>query len=130
MRSSPTVVHEQIALGIVLALAALILGWSALVVGEGPAPAISDGPSVSAEVHGDEVTLRWDPVTEPTGFPVAGYRVLVGETFALTLPASVTHVKLPKAYTRSLAPGKHGFEVLAIEADGSPRIIEGNFEVE
>jgi hypothetical protein len=131
MRPISRVVHEHIALGLVLALAAMILGKAAFLVGvAGPTHATPDGPSVSAEVRGDEVTIRWDRVTAPAGLPVVGYRVLVGETFALTLPATVTHVELPEEYTRSLAPGTHGFEVMAIEAGGNQQVMGGDFEVE
>src|SRR5262249_27972232 len=121
MRPNARVAREQVVLGIVLVLAALILGSSVLLVGpEGPGgPAISDRPSAAAEVQGDEVTIRWDPLNASTGFPVVGFRVRVGRTLVLTLPASVTHVKLPQEYTRSLAPGAHGFEVLAIDDEGS-----------
>jgi hypothetical protein len=97
--------------------------------------AVPDGPSVSADVFGDTVIIRWDPVTgPPEDFPeaeieIAGYQVIV-DTFQVTLPASSTEVTLPREFVESLGPGEHAFEVLAIEASGNQTITEGTFETE
>jgi hypothetical protein len=94
--------------------------------------AVPAGPEVSAEVHGDEVTIRWKAVTGPAdGFPakpikIVGYQVIVG-SFQVTLPASSRSVEVPEEYVRSLERGPHGFEVLAIEASGNQTITGGSF---
>jgi hypothetical protein len=95
--------------------------------------AVPDGPSVSAEVDGDAVSIRWDPVRGPAEIlpdqevEIAGYQVIVG-SFQVTLPASSTEVTVPREFVRSLGPGEHEFEVLAIEAGGNQTITEGTFE--
>ena len=95
--------------------------------------AVPAGPIVSSEVDGDEVTIRWEPVTAPpVGFPqekidIAGYQIIV-EPFQVTLPASSTQVTLPREFVQSLQPGRHGFEVLAIDASGNQTITAGSFE--
>ncbi len=97
--------------------------------------AVPAGPVVSAEVNGETVIIRWDPVTgPPEGFPVrdievVGYQVLV-ESFQITLPGSATEVTVPREFVESLAPGEYPFEVLAIEASGNQTITEGTFEIE
>lgn len=94
--------------------------------------AVPAGPRVSTRVAGDTVVIQWDPVTTaPEGFPVtdveiAGYQVIV-EKFLITLPATSTSVTVPPEFVRSLAPGVHLFEVLAIEASGNQTITEGEF---
>lgn len=94
--------------------------------------AVPAGPSVSAEVDGDTVTIRWDEVTEPPeGFPdeeieIAGYQVLA-DSFQVTLPASSREVTLPREFVESLEPGVHDFEVLAIDESGNQTITEGTF---
>jgi len=97
--------------------------------------AIPDGPEVSADVNGDEVVIRWQPVTRPPdGFPnkqidIAGYQVIV-ESFQVTLPASATEVEVPEEYVRSLPRGEIPFEVLAIERSGNQTLTEGTFELD
>jgi len=89
---------------------------------------------VSAEVTGDDVIIRWSPVSStPDGFPrrkitIVGYQVLV-DPFQVTLPASATQVTLPAEFVASLAAGTHNFEVLAIDASGNQTITEGTFEM-
>ena len=98
--------------------------------------AVPDGPSVSAEVNGDTIVIRWDPVTGPAeiipdeNVVIVGYQILAGlhDPFQLTLPASSTEVTLPREFVESLAPGVHPFEVLAIEASGNQTLTEGTFE--
>ena len=94
--------------------------------------AVPAGPAVSSEVNGDTVIIRWTSVTDPpAGFPrrsidVVGYQIIV-DPFQVTLPASSTEVTLPPEFVQSLEPGKHGFEVLAIEAGGNQTITAGSF---
>jgi hypothetical protein len=95
--------------------------------------AVPAGPSVSSEVDGDTVVIRWDPVTgPPEGFPdkkieIVGYQIIV-EPFQVTLPGSSTEVTLPREFVASLQPGEHGFEVLSIETGGNQTITAGSFE--
>jgi hypothetical protein len=92
------------------------------------------GPVVSTEIDGDDVIIRWEPVTGPlAGFPnddieIVGYQVLV-DPFQVTLPATATQVTLPEEFVDSLGPGEHPFEVLAIERSGNQTITEGTFEL-
>ena len=94
--------------------------------------AVPAGPTVSSEVNGDVVTIRWDPVTgPPPGFPqrpitIVGYQIIV-DPFQVTLPATSTQVTLPQEFVQSLAKGSHGFEVLAIDASGNQTITAGSF---
>ena len=97
--------------------------------------AVPRGPEVSSEVIGDQITIRWEPVTDhPDGFPnrridIVGYQVIVG-TFQVTLPASSREVILPAALTDSLRAGEQAFEVLAIDASGNQSITEGTFSTD
>jgi len=94
--------------------------------------AVPAGPSISSEVNGDTVIIRWTPVTgPPAGFPqetinIAGYQIIV-DAFQVTLPASSTQVTLPREFVHSLKAGAHGFEVLAIEAGGNQTITAASF---
>jgi len=97
--------------------------------------AVPDGPSVSAEVNGDTIVIRWDPVTGPAeiipdeNVVIVGYQILAGlhDPFQITLPASSTEVTLPREFVESLRAGVHPFEVLAIEASGNQTLTEGSF---
>ncbi len=97
--------------------------------------AVPEGPSVSAMVNDDTVTISWDEVSvEPVGFPhkriaIVGYQVIVG-SFQVTLPASSREVTVPREYVESLKAGDHDFEVLAIDAGGAQTITEGTFETD
>lgn len=97
--------------------------------------AVPDGPEVAADVNGDEVVIRWQPVTHPPeGFPnkqidIVGYQVIV-ETFQVTLPASTTEVELPDEFVESLPRGEIPFEVLAIDRSGNQTLTEGTFELD
>ncbi len=96
--------------------------------------AVPAAPEVDAEVDGTDVTISWSsPAAPPRGFPnrkivIVGYQVIVG-SFQVTLPASASEITLPEAFTASLEPGVHDFEVLAIEAGGNQTITEGEFEI-
>lgn len=95
--------------------------------------AVPDGPVVSSEVDHDSIVIRWRPVTgPPPGFParkiqITGYQVIV-DPFQVTLPASATQVTLPREFADALAAGRHGFEVLAIDASGNQTITASSFE--
>jgi len=97
--------------------------------------AVPDGPSVSAVVDDDTVTISWGAVEDPPeGFPlkridIVGYQVIVG-SFQVTLPAGSTEVTVPREFVESLKPGEHAFEVLAIDAGGAQTITEGTFETD
>ncbi len=96
--------------------------------------AIPAGPVVSSEVDGDTIVIRWQPVTgPPPGFPdekidIIGYQVIV-DPFQVTLPASSTEVTLPREFARSLSAGRHGFEVLAIDASRNQTLTADSFEI-
>jgi len=95
--------------------------------------AVPAGPVVSTEVSGDNIVIRWQPVTgPPPGFPnekidIVGYQVIV-EPFQVTLPASSTEVTLPREFAQTLKAGSHGFEVLAIDASGNQTITADSFD--
>jgi hypothetical protein len=95
--------------------------------------AIPAGPTVSAKVgDNDLLVIKWvAPDGPPAGFPdrpinIVGYQVIV-ESFQVTVPASSRRVTVPPEFVKSLAPGEHAFEVLAIEASGNQTITEGFF---
>lgn len=91
---------------------------------------VPDGPRVSARVDDGTVTIRWDRVTGPADIlpdkevEIVGYQVIVG-SFQVTLPASSTKVTLPKEFVKTLTPGVHSYEVLAIE-EGANQTITGS----
>jgi|SRR5262245_21862700 len=96
--------------------------------------AIPDGPHVSVTMGANNLLrISWTPVTAPPpGFPnepivITGYQVIVGELFQVTLPGSATSVTVAPEYVASLAPGPHGFEVLAIERSANQTITAGSF---
>lgn len=97
--------------------------------------AVPGGPSVSAKVDDDRITIRWDPVTGSAEIlpnehvEIVGYQVIV-DTFQVTLPASSTKVTVPREFVKSLEPGEHQFEVLAIDVSGNQTITEGSFVIE
>jgi hypothetical protein len=94
--------------------------------------AVPAGPSVSADVSGGSVVIRWEPVGgPPEGFPrrrieIVGFQVIAG-SFQVTLPSSSREVTLPGEFVQTLDPGEHEFEVLAIEAGGNQTITAGSF---
>ncbi len=98
--------------------------------------AIPDGPEVFADVGlKNFLRIRWNEVTEPPpGFPdepihIAGYQVIVEPSFQVTLPASARSLTVSPEFVRSLGPGEHKFEVLAIEASGNQTLTEGTFKL-
>jgi len=96
-----------------------------------------DGPQIVAPadgstVPGNNVVADWNPVAEPTGVNIVGYRAIVERddplrVFSVDLPASVTSVTIPREY---LEPGtKYKLEVQAIEASGNQTTTEVEFTV-
>ena len=88
-------------------------------------------PEEGAEVDPDHAVISWDPVTEPAGIEIAGYRVSVergdrGRSLSLELPPETTSVQVPPDF---LEPGTdYLFQVFAIEAGGNQTITEGVFD--
>jgi Fibronectin type III domain len=98
--------------------------------------AIPDGPVILTPEEGavvdlDAAVISWDPVTEPAGIEIAGYRVSVergdrGRSLSLELPPETTSVQVPPDF---LEPGTdYVFQVVAIEAGGNQTITEGVFD--
>lgn len=96
--------------------------------------AVPAAPAVSAELGADgALVIRWEPVAGPApGFEgpirIVGYRVIV-DRFEVTLPASSTRATVPPELVASLVAGRHGFEVLAIDASGNRTIARGSFSL-
>jgi hypothetical protein len=96
---------------------------------------IPDGPLIltpeeGAVVDPEDAVISWDPVTEPAGIEIAGYRVIVergdrDRTLSLELPPETTSVPVPPDF---LEPGTdYLLQVLAIEVSGNRTIAEGTF---
>lgn len=96
-----------------------------------------DGPEITSPAEGStvppgSVVARWNPVPEPAGINVIGYRAIVERehplrVFSVDLPASVTSVTVPQEF---MEPGtKYKLEVQAIEASGNQTISEMEFSV-
>jgi hypothetical protein len=98
---------------------------------------IPDGPQITSPADGSMVALgsivaRWNPVPEPTGIDVVGYRAIVERedplrVFSADLPASVTSVTIPSEFLQSGTQYK--LEVQAIEASGNQTLTEIEFSV-
>lgn len=79
-------------------------------------------PPEGATVPRTNVVASWNPVAEPTGINVVGYRAIVAREdplrlFSVDLPASVTSVPIPSEF---LVPGKeYKLEVQVVEASGN-----------
>ena len=97
---------------------------------------IPDGPAILTPEEGvlvdpEDAVISWDPVTEPAGIEIAGYRVTVergdrGRTLSLELPPETTSVLVPPDF---LEPGTdYLFKVFAIEAGGNQTITQGVFD--
>ena len=96
--------------------------------------AIPDGPAVFTTVGANGyLRIRWNAVTgTPPGFPnepiqIVGYQVIVEPSFQVTLPASARNVTVSPEFVRTLGPGLHRFEVLAIEASGNQTLSSASF---
>ena len=98
---------------------------------------IPDGPQIAAPADGSTVppgslVADWNPVPEPPGINVVGYRAIVERedplrVFSIDLPASVTSVTIPPEYVESGT--KYKLEVQAIEASGNQTLTEIEFKV-
>jgi hypothetical protein len=95
------------------------------------------GPQIVAPADGSTVPpgavmADWDPVPEPSGINVVGYRAIVERedplrVFSADLPASVTNVTVPAEF---IEPGtEYKLEVQAIEASGNQTLTEVSFTV-
>lgn len=96
-----------------------------------------DGPKIvsppdGATVAPTSVVASWNPVAEPAGIDVVGYRAIVVRedplrVFSVDLPASVTSVPIPSEF---LVSGKeYKLEVQVIEASGNQTTGEITFLV-
>lgn len=89
-------------------------------------------PPEGATVPRTNVVASWNPVAEPTGINVVGYRAIVARedplrVLSVDLPASVTSVPIPSEF---LVPGKeYELEVQVIEAGGNLTTGEITFQV-
>jgi hypothetical protein len=98
---------------------------------------IPDGPQIVSPAEGaivapGNVVAGWNPVSEPSGIDVVGYRAIVERedplrVFSVDLPASVTSVTIPKEFLESATEYK--LEVQAIEASGNQTLTEVTFSV-
>jgi hypothetical protein len=98
---------------------------------------IPDGPQIVSPADGSTVTAgsavaAWNPVPEPAGIDVVGYRAIVERegplrVFSVDLPASVTSVTIPQEF---LEPGtEYKLEVQAIERSGNQTLTEVTLQV-
>ncbi len=95
-------------------------------------------PDVSGEsppvVDPGAVAIAWQPVTQGLGgevVEIVGYQVTVEQeeparVFRIDVPASITRVTVPPEFFAKRGTA-HGFEVLAIEANGNQTISAGEF---
>ena len=98
---------------------------------------IPDGPQITSPVEGSTVppnnaVASWDPVPEPSGINIVGYRAIVERedplrVFSVDLPESVTSVTIPEEFLESGT--KYKLEVQAIEASGNQTLTEIEFSV-
>jgi len=98
---------------------------------------IPDGPEIVSPADGeavgsDDVVARWNPVAEPLGIDVVGYRVIVTRerplrVFSADLPASANSMTVPSEFLESGTEYK--LEVQAIEASGNQTLTEITFLV-
>ena len=98
---------------------------------------IPEGPEILSPADGeavdsDDVVARWNPVAEPPGIDIVGYRVIVTRegplrVFSADLPASANSLTVPSEF---LEPGtEYKLEVQAIEASGNQTLTEITFLV-
>jgi len=96
---------------------------------------IPDGPQITSPADGatvapGNVVAAWNPVAEPPGIDVVGYRAIVERedplrVFSVDLPASATSVTIPSEFLESGT--KYKLEVQAIEASGNQTLTEITF---
>jgi hypothetical protein len=98
---------------------------------------IPDGPEIISPADGAAVTrggavARWEPVANPPGIDVVGYRVIVTRedplrVLSVDLPASAERMTIPPEFLESGTEYK--LEVQAIEASGNQTLNETTFLV-
>ena len=98
---------------------------------------IPDGPEITSPTSDSTlppgtILASWNPVPEPSGINVVGYRAIVERedplrVFSVDLPASVTSVTVPQEFVESGTTYK--LEVQAIEASGNQTLTEVSFSV-
>ena len=98
---------------------------------------IPDGPEITSPASDSTVPpgtilASWNPVPEPSGINIVGYRAIVERedplrVFSVDLPASVTSVTVPQEFVESGTAYK--LEVQAIEASGNQTLTEISFSV-
>lgn len=85
-------------------------------------------PEEDATVPRDEVRVEWEPVTEPAGIHVTGYRVIVTRdaaperVFSADLPSGATSLNVPAEFLDAGVDYK--VEVLAVERGGNQTLTE------
>jgi hypothetical protein len=98
---------------------------------------IPDGPEITSPASDSTlppgtILASWNPVPEPSGINIVGYRAIVERedplrVFSVDLPASVTSVTVPQEFVESGTAYK--LEVQAIEASGNQTLTEISFSV-
>jgi hypothetical protein len=98
---------------------------------------IPDGPEITSPASDSTlppgtILASWNPVPEPSGINIVGYRAIVERedplrVFSVDLPASVTSVTVPQEFVESGTEYK--LEVQAIEASGNQTLTEVSFSV-
>jgi hypothetical protein len=98
---------------------------------------IPDGPEITSPASDSTlppgtILASWNPVPEPSGINIVGYRAIVERedplrVFSVDLPASVTSVTVPQEFVESGTAYK--LEVQAIEASGNQTLTELEFSV-
>jgi hypothetical protein len=98
---------------------------------------IPDGPEIISPASDSilppgTILASWNPVPEPSGINIVGYRAIVERedplrVFSVDLPASVTSVTVPQEFVESGTAYK--LEVQAIEASGNQTLTEISFSV-
>lgn len=91
-------------------------------------------PEADATVPGDQVVVRWAPVTEPEGIEIVAYQVIVEteqgplRVLDVKLPATATELSVPPEFMQT--GGEYKVEVLAIEKSGNQTLTEVPFRTE
>jgi hypothetical protein len=98
---------------------------------------IPDGPHITSPADGDEVpmedlTVTWDPVPEPDGIKIVGYRVIVERedplrVYQVELKGNATSVRVPSEFFQ--AGIEYLLEIQAIEKSGNQTFTELMFTV-
>jgi hypothetical protein len=94
------------------------------------APKIND-PKEDFSYGRDNLAVRWDRVTTPSGIQIAGYQVVVvqdksNRTFQADVPAGQTSIEVPSEFLRK---GSYVGEVLAVERGGNQTLSSVAFAI-